>query len=165
MILLVGERANLGRSWSPRLRPDDDVPLRLRLGAFTTSQSRANLLRAGLGWDAACNLLWPSLSSAWDSQLARRVASNLLDDDRFTAYLLAGRRVAIAFGLSGLAIPSAARAADRPVLVLPHPSGLNRLWNDPQVVSRVRRLYAEMLQELPSADPGLETTPAPHWAK
>lgn len=165
MILLVGERMNLGRTWRPRSSSDDSVELRLRLGAFRTPASARRLRETGVTWDRAVNLLWPSTSRSWDAHLARRVADLLLERDEFHGYLLAGRRVAESFGLHRAAIPSRWELAGRPALVLPHPSGLCRLWNDPSVSAEVGRLFREMMQDVEVAHPSVEETPPAHWAK
>lgn len=156
MILLVGERMNLGRDWRPRLSSDDSIELRLRLGAFKTPASVRSLVACGLRWDRALNLLWPSTSNSWDADLARAVASRLLDLET-GLIIAAGRRVAAAFGLGEVVIPSRWRVRSRWVLVVPHPSGLNRMWNDPATYDRVRELWSaheRMAQAEAASRPG-----------
>jgi len=91
------------------------------------------------------NLLWPEGQppGPWDERLARRVASLMLRESH-DVYLLAGRRVARAFGLVDVTIPSLWRVQGKSLLVVPHPSGLNRLWNDPLVRARVQELWEEV---------------------
>lgn len=143
-VLLVGERCNT-RYWRPRLVADDDLRVRARVGAFRTLASRSRLVACGLRWDAAMNLLWPEGQppGPWDERLARRVASLMLRESH-DVYLLAGRRVARAFGLVDVTIPSLWRVQGKSLLVVPHPSGLNRLWNDPLVRARVQELWEEV---------------------
>lgn len=140
-VVLVGERCNL-RYWRPKMLPDDDLGLRARIGAFCTPDSRRRLEECGLRWGAALNLLWPEGNppGPWDDRLARHVARLLLSEP-YDVYLLAGRRVAASFGLVGAAIPSMWRVAGKRLLVVPHPSGRNRLWNDPTVRARVREMW------------------------
>lgn len=63
--------------------------------------------------------------------------------------LLAGKRVASAFGLDEeyLADPVAFPIGGRPVAVhvVPHPSGVNRWWNEPANRERARAFLAEDL--------------------
>lgn len=57
--------------------------------------------------------------------------------------ILVGRAVARAFGLSELPLFEVVEHRGARVSVIPHPSGLNRQYNDPSV----RRLAAEHLRE------------------
>ncbi len=63
----------------------------------------------------------------------RRAAKNLLMGS-WTHYVLLGRNVADCFGLE-IDEPLqmfCAEGADKHYLLLPHPSGINRWWNDPE---------------------------------
>jgi hypothetical protein len=93
-------------------------------------------------------------SAQWSAPAARAAANALLqghpDADRL---VLLGARVAAAFGLAfreGLyevrELPSpGAEGPVRRALVLPHPSGLSREWNDRAAPSRVRAAVADLL--------------------
>jgi uracil-DNA glycosylase len=67
---------------------------------------------------------------------ARDEARRLLDLSTATVYLLCGARVREAFG--GPRFYEAERRGSKFLLSLPHPSGLNRMWNDPKARRRVR---------------------------
>lgn len=68
----------------------------------------------------------------WDRARARQRA--LLIARRGGPIVLLGTRVAAAFG-----VPYRPFRRDGRLLVLPHPSGLCRAWNDPQSAPRARR--------------------------
>ena len=97
------------------------------------------------------NLLPPK--TKWSAPLARRGADDVLRAAPPGAVLvLLGARVSAALGVdyrSGLYLPRMAHVgADVPrrrvVLVLPHPSGRCREWNDPQTAERVRSALREV---------------------
>jgi len=101
--------------------------LGMQSGAYLHAFERRNLLTA-VKWSA------PLAREA-----ANRVRAELRDGD---ALVLLGARVSAAFGY-----PFAPLAEHRglvhgavgyEVLVIPHPSGLSRAWNDPAMGSRVR---------------------------
>lgn len=75
---------------------------------------------------------------AWPLDLARQRAAQMVFAGRPAAVLL-GRRVAAAFGARGAYCewwdPSDEVRA--PYVVIPHPSGVNRLYNDPAVRDQV----------------------------
>lgn len=92
------------------------------------------------------NLLgeWPGPStkgSAWDARRAREAAEALaavVEPDRLLVML--GHRVASAFRLDGRYLD--VRPGSFPSVVFPHPSAVNRWWNDPRNVERARRFLA-----------------------
>lgn len=139
MILLVAERFNLPerrRAYSP----ERWYKLSLRLGAFThrsptAEQSRRRLEYLGLRWDASMNLLPPAPQDIpWDSLFALTVAAmHVRLDTRWTTLILVGRKVQRAFGYSW----PCTLVSENDILV-PHPSGLNRFWNDPRAVEALR---------------------------
>jgi hypothetical protein len=93
---------------------------------------RANLLDPGVRWRA----------------MDARIAAHRLPHDR---RILLGRRVAEAHGVQFDCFEPyeiALGRSDRPaiVLVLPHPSGLNRMWNDPDNLRRARETVTEFLE-------------------
>lgn len=93
----------------------------------------------------------------WSMPAARRRATELLNGEH-DVYILLGRKVADAFRHPGaspfttsfsyrsLVVVGDAEALLNPPLVqkvrvyLPHPSGLNRVWNDPHAADEARRL-------------------------
>jgi len=94
-------------------------------------------------WFNLCNLLteWqPNLGkgSGFDEALAKTSAKGMLNTDPHPWWILCGRRVAKAFGISKTQPyfhwfwwPDGQR--EREVAIIPHPSGVNRKWNDPRV--------------------------------
>mgnify|MGYP001576063991 FL=1 len=82
---------------------------------------------------------WPGQEgkgSAWPVAAARKAAGTLLPELAGRTAILLGKRVARAFGMARLAYfawaPIKVAAGMRPawVVVVPHPSGINRWWND-----------------------------------
>ncbi len=121
--------------------------------AFESGPSAARLRSLGLRWDAARNLLPPAPSgtAAWSRADASTAAARIARDYPDGATLvLCGRRVAEAFGLA--AEPPLTRRViwdlgghpGLDVLLLPHPSGLSRWWNDPENFEAARRACAEL---------------------
>ena len=89
------------------------------------------LRECGFTWTDACNLLPPG---AWNAEKARATAEAWAKDlERWDVVMLAGRRVAVAFGLGG--VPFLGRKGLR--LVLPHSS---RWLNDAGNRRRAREL-------------------------
>lgn len=119
--------------------------------AFSDAGSRRKLARLGLERDdvLALNLLPPAPQGVpWDADRAARIADLIrpvLPDDG--SVLLAGARVATAFGVCRAGNPLAelygepVDAGGLRAVLLPHPSGLCRWWNDPR---RVRKLRAKL---------------------
>jgi hypothetical protein len=72
----------------------------------------------------------------WDPAAARRVAAEL---DYWLPtripFVLLGQRVALAFSSVGMTNEWDQLPSGRRVLRLPHPSGRNRAWNQPEVVA------------------------------
>ena len=106
------------------------------------------------------NLLQLGAGERWPTKRARAAAAALLlepgDED---AVVLCGANVAAAFGVSGLRfdvdhLPALRHLtrAPRPALtalVVPHPSGLSRPWNDRRMVPRVREAVAALREGRP----------------
>lgn len=139
-VVVVGERFNQG-SWAPRdASLETDPRFLLRLGAFKRGLGRKRLEELGLRWDAAMNLLMPSpVIGEWDAEKADRVAGACWPylEQTYRVIVMCGRRVARAFKRDG-DIPSL--EAQGRVLLLPHPSGRSRAWNDGKTVVMCRRL-------------------------
>ena len=174
-VVVIGEREN-GPAQHPltsdarmlaALREDNQVnregralPLFQRhRRAFSWGSSRRRLEGFGARWSVAMNLLGSSPKAGeWDAGLAREVAHALLPHLLGYRVLLAGFRVAAAFGLQPWEGP-APLPLRRPFLIsgpraslprpftacVPHPSGRNRLWNDPASMGRARDLFHALL--------------------
>ena len=65
-----------------------------------------------------------------------------------TPIVLLGAKVAQAFGLAFVPYTTQKTAAGRTALILPHPSGLSRAWNEPGAFLRVRRAVADLVPDL-----------------
>lgn len=82
----------------------------------------------------------------WSLPLAREAALRIAESrSTFDHVVLCGSKVCAAFG--EVFAPFTWRHARKPsglgnfpVVVLPHPSGLNRIWNDPESVRRARQV-------------------------
>ncbi len=89
-----------------------------------------------------CNLC----TGAWSAKSAREAAAHILaEEPPGTCVVLCGAKVAKAFGVpygGGYVV----RCTDRGLrlLSIPHPSGLNRLWNDPEVAHAVRAAFLQL---------------------
>lgn len=130
--------------------------------------SGARLARA-LGLDAATYLSTferRNLLSCpnWSAPAARAAADDLLrEQTHLDRLVLLGAKVSAAFGVdfrSNLFAPRFMQVGHghlcgRTVLVLPHPSGLSREWNDPQTAPRSRAAFEALRSE---------STPAPEPA-
>jgi len=138
--LLVGERFNMDSTLMPeRWR----WALSKRLGVFRKGCRYDRMIE----WDDGANLLWPHRGDStrhWDAEAARAFVATIPTDEYDVIYM-AGRKVATAFGVPDT-IPfgsvlsyvdgdlyrlewSEVMGTTR-LITLPHPSGLNRWWND-----------------------------------
>jgi hypothetical protein len=79
-----------------------------------------------------------------------KILAKLVDLNR-PAVILLGRKVAAAFGMAGPAqfTKTAVAVGKRGTVIytIPHPSGRNRVWDDPANVTRLRRLLSPLLRE------------------
>jgi uracil-DNA glycosylase len=152
-ILVIGERMNRLSSWSPTdaVRDSDRYwQIMRRLGAFRDDRSRRQLRSVGVDLTddgvSAINLLTPApQTAAWDVMTARQVAVEWLPRiaAEFDLVMLCGRRVVDAFNveLLGTMAECHGSVVDLELVdavVLPHPSGLNRWWNDEAAVTELR---------------------------
>lgn len=154
-VIIIGERFNSNRREAfNRMPPLAWLELSLQLGAFNDSCSRLRLQSIGIDVASMRSMnitppgpqWWP-----WEADVARRNAEAFWRHDllNYNTVYLCGRRVAYAFGIGTehrvlsrfVADPSqfgnvgrvatGDRRCDWPTLmILPHPSGLNRWWND-----------------------------------
>lgn len=141
-VLLIAESFNLrGKTWERYDRYIREgrahrwIEMSLRMGCFRLrDESRTRLESVGLWWDASMNLLPARACGAWDPELALRVAS-LLEEMlgvghlQYDKCILVGKRVAQALGYGALEF-----FQEWPdTIVVPHPSGRNRWWNDADI--------------------------------
>lgn len=141
-ILLVGERFNAS-PWEWTTEQSMNLEFLVRKGSFLWGPARARLLRCGLRWDAALNLLPPSrLLGTWDAKRARMVAENIKNDilKRYDAVYLVGKRVCEAFR------PDLTPGG--PWIETKHPSGRSRLWNAHDAEAIVRAETRSKLSKL-----------------
>jgi uracil-DNA glycosylase len=136
--LLVGESNPYGASPEFALYPLPEHASGARL-ARILGLSRTQYLRA---FDRV-NLLQ---CSKWSARLAREAAS-LLDATRPSeqVFVLLGARVCSAFGGTGESLCEVRTGCGRTAVLLPHPSGRNRVWNEPGTVERARALVEGLL--------------------
>ncbi len=128
--LLVGELNPYGPDETFALYPSPRGSAGQRLAEFVMGLDRADYLRR---FDRA-NLC----TFKWSVPAARERAGELLQRDNPVLVLL-GAKVAGAFGQ--IFEPFTVRRtalASRTLVVLPHPSGLCRVWNEPNAVARAR---------------------------
>lgn len=120
--LIIGERFNQP-SWRPRR--GWTWKLALRLGAFGP-RSREKLARIGVD-GPGLNLTPPDPQGVLFDAIAAEefVRENWLNLTSYDTVYLAGRRVTKAV-LRVVQLPN--------LIMIPHPSGLNRFWNDPEAV-------------------------------
>lgn len=146
-LIVVGERMNQA-TWRPRDWPvavshPRYWKLMRRLGAFNDEKSKTKLASLGLtGYDAV-NLLPPDPQrSPWDAERAKEVMAAWLDHLRgYDRCFLTGVKVSAAIGLRGRQVGLLGRRSSVcgvRVVVIPHPSGLNRFWNDVAAVWQLR---------------------------
>jgi hypothetical protein len=175
--LLVAESDPRAEPLGAPASPLEWLSLASRRGAFQGPRgemARAKLSQLGLEWDWSLNLLPPR--SAWDPVRARETAVLLARSlsaapasERPRRVILVGRRVADAFGAPaalpwGGLVPAVMTADSAPRhVVVPHPSGLSRVWNDEWEVALIRcRVAASMSlrgEDFPCAVCGQPTLP------
>lgn len=86
----------------------------------------------------------------WDLEEARGQAQVILHDHRGDVLVLLGRKVASAFRHRHARLLSIVdEVGHAPWVILPHPSGLNRLWNDGETERRTIALLREVAPEVP----------------
>ena len=138
MKIIVGERWNQERHptierWLRSLllgewTPERYVKLMTRLGAFE-ERAVERLARLGVTWDAAMNLMPPGPQQHAIQMSTMRGVGGLVSpvlEAQYDVVYLAGRRVAESFGLRKVPY----NVAYGKLIVVPHPSGLNRMWNE-----------------------------------
>lgn len=128
--LIVGERFNTPRvpEWK-RVTPQEWLKLSLQLRAFNTEgrYDSERLLSLGLDLTHTMNLTPPAPQGIrFDGPFAEAVASYVVESIK-KPIVCVGRRVGRAFSMPQ-GLPYFRWHDDR--IVVPHPSGLNRMWNE-----------------------------------
>lgn len=150
MILVIGERVN-NRDLTPsKVQRWRQSWIRwgwkaaLATEAMVRGQSRTRLDQIVLGEKWVVNLLPPdNKPGSWDQKMARQMAAEAeawLRGKRcpIRGVVLLGRRVGNMF-MPGAAFGTTGRIGDIPVLLVPHPSGRNRFWNEAENVKKAKR--------------------------
>lgn len=83
----------------------------------------------------------------WDQKDARRRAHELWD--AAAGLVLLGRRVASACGMHKVPLFTGGHNTQVHVVLLPHPSGRSREWNDPGARDRAQNLLREYFPDVP----------------
>lgn len=153
-VIVIGEREN----GDPRLGDEGTPPaeawrVSLCRGAFVGRESKLASIGVNLSRARSANLLEASrVPGIWSHVDARAVAESGLEDQPGTLWVICGRRAWAAFGGPdssdwGDATPIGRDSRSQAILV-PHPSGLNRWWNDKKNPPRMRRTLDERLSKL-----------------
>lgn len=139
--IIVGETNPFGGDEFFALYPEPDgctgdrlcrMVMGLRRATYMEAFERANLLRG----------------PRWSAPRARERATALCEPKR-AVYVLLGRKVSDAFCLYQVDIPTRIARQGVNAIVLPHPSGRNRMWNDTAMVERCRALLRSALPDIP----------------
>lgn len=78
----------------------------------------------------------------WSLPVARESAKEIVFGAKFLQIVLLGRKVCAAFGVTSAPFTRAIGGSTN-IVVLPHPSGLNRVWNEPGAFERAQRTLRE----------------------
>lgn len=84
----------------------------------------------------------------WDARVAIASALRLEGRVGYPRFILLGAKVCRAFLVPFRPFTQRNTSARTQILILPHPSGLSRSWNDPNAVGRARRAMSEFCPEL-----------------
>lgn len=145
---VIGERANAPKDpLLDTMTSDGWAKITPNLPAFRSDSSREKLSRIGidLGTAVAFNLQPPTpAGESWDVVDANVIAS-FVDLRPFDVVYLASRKVAAAFDLPNRVEYGtlAGKRGYTHLVVVPHPSGLNRFWNDPAEVDKLRKVVVD----------------------
>jgi len=85
----------------------------------------------------------------WGMRAARVEAAKLEDLQHLETIVMLGTKVKTAFGLNNLPFFRAVQILEHTYVSLPHPSGLNRLWNDPLARYQARDVLKQHVPEVP----------------
>lgn len=84
----------------------------------------------------------------WSMPKGRAEAKRLIEQHPERVFALLGRKVAVAFGMAEPAFRVLQHRQSTFVL-LPHPSGRNRMWGKPGTLSACRKVLGEVLPDFP----------------
>lgn len=149
-MIIIGERFNMPehRAWHQRAWDDHDwwVKVSLRAGAFNLPRDRDKFRLLGVEPDHcdSMNIVPPAPQGVpFDHLLARSIAQGV-DWARWSIIIACGRHVQRALGVRRVEPGSLVGRA----LAVPHPSGLNRFWNDGAWVAEVSRAVQGHLRDV-----------------
>lgn len=95
----------------------------------------------------------------WSREQARVRAADLLNTRPGEVLVLLGRKVAEAFGVADVPPFATKQIIGGPrLVVLPHPSGLNRLWHEPGAVQRARTAILAACPDFPVGEAEVTAT-------
>lgn len=98
---------------------------------------------------------------AWSDPRGREAAAVLLREHPDAILVLLGRKVAKSFGLDDVPAFGSKRLIGGPACVaLPHPSGRNTVWNEPDAVKRARTAILASAPWLPLGEADAVATQA-----
>lgn len=86
----------------------------------------------------------------WSITKARFAAEDVLRESGKAPLVLLGKKVCAAFGVSFIPhsqIEHGTRDGLRTFVIIPHPSGLNRMWDEPGAYERARNLIMPLVAE------------------
>ncbi len=142
---------------NPYQRPGDDPEHRFDLYHEPPQSAGGRLCRFVLGLEPhvyrATFVRRNLLQGKWSVPLARTAAAALLAESGDAPLILLGAKVAAAFGLDFVPFATTPLALGRrkQVAILPHPSGLCRIWGERDAVHKARssiRSIAPHLQDI-----------------
>ncbi len=120
--------------------------------ALSLTGSSGRNLAAVAGWPWHCYLrhterinVFMDPVPRWPAKLARVRAQELMTELEGRTIVLCGARVAEAFGLADAQLFTWLHEDWANVAKIPHPSGSNRLWNDPAVRVQAREFLGRLL--------------------
>jgi len=152
-VCVVGERCNgRRRSHWDTASIETWAKFTWSVAAFFDGPSRSKLLSIGLDWHSVkcVNLMPPSpVIREWNARRASETV-NLMGFSEFALVFACGVKVCSAMGFIGKLTDSVGEivpARSREIVPLPHPSGLNRFWNNQGAVSRLKNKITELLKE------------------
>lgn len=96
---------------------------------------------------------WPGRASSgkgdrFPTKAARESAARMIPLFAGRRVIVAGIRVAAAFGMRGVAVLEWRESLDATVLVMPHPSGVCRWWNEASNVETARVIIAAEVERV-----------------
>lgn len=153
-VIVVGERTNGDPETSSDESIEDTWRRRLCQGAFSSESSVDKLSRIGVDLTTcrSANLLGPSATvGEWSDSDARASFRSAETDQTRVKWIACGRRVwsAIIRRADDVSAFGTVKQTIRGdfVMLVPHPSGLNRWWNDVKTVKSFRPVVEAFLRD------------------